>query len=97
MILHIVNKSPYSHQILKECLRVCIKQGSILFIEDGVLAATDSPLCQQLIIDHPQLNFYALKADIEARGLTTHEQISIIDDEGFVELVVTHDSVQSWS
>jgi sulfur relay protein TusB/DsrH len=67
-----------------------------LFIEDGVLAVTNSPLCQQLINNYPHIHFYALRADIEARGLTVHDQVSIIDDEGFVELVVTHDSVQSW-
>jgi tRNA 2-thiouridine synthesizing protein B len=98
MILHTVNKSPYSHQTLQECLRVCQQRGSILLIEDGVLAISDGEHCRQLIEQNPQINFYALQADVLARGLTgsVHPAVSIIDDDGFVELVTQHRCVQSW-
>jgi tRNA 2-thiouridine synthesizing protein B len=42
---------------------------------------------------------YALKPDLEARGLSLNnviEGVEIIGYEGFVDLTTEHDSVQSW-
>ena len=77
---------------------MCRKQGSILFIEDGVLAISAGEYCQQLIEENPHISFYALQADVIARGLTdsANPAVTIIDDDGFVELVTRHDCVQSW-
>jgi tRNA 2-thiouridine synthesizing protein B len=98
MILHTVNKSPYSHQTLQDCLRVCQQQSSILFIEDGVLAINDGDYCTQLIEQNPHITFYALQADVVARGLTdtANPAVTLIDDSGFVDLVTQHHCVQSW-
>lgn len=98
MILHTVNQSFYTHTCLYECLELCAKQASVLLIENGVYAATSQLKASLLINDHPHINFYALKADLVARGLIKHlnPTITLVDDHGFVDLCVSHDTVQSW-
>jgi tRNA 2-thiouridine synthesizing protein B len=44
-------------------------------------------------------NMYALKPDLEARGLSLDnviEGVKIVGYEEFVDLTTEHDSVQSW-
>ena len=98
MILHTINKSPFSNSSFTECLRLCTSGNSILFIEDGVYAAKDNTEFSQLIEAYPEINFYALSADVEARGLTDllNKHVKITDDTGFVKLCTQHKSVQSW-
>lgn len=97
MILNTVNKSPFSHNTLKECLSVSENKCSVLLIEDGVLAGKAGAL-EDVFAANPQVNFYALKADIEARGIADSysPSVTIIDDAEFVNLVVQHKTVQSW-
>jgi tRNA 2-thiouridine synthesizing protein B len=98
-MLHIVNKSPYECSGLQSCLRVAQPGAAVLLIEDAVYAATavgsmESPLRAV----EGRLRFYALAPDIEARGMQGRviEGVQLVDYAGFVDLVTSHDVVQSW-
>ena len=96
MILHTINKSYLSDSCLSDCLAMCTQQASVLFIEDGVYAATNA--ATEMLKPYSHIQFYALQADINARGLNDklNPAITIIDDHGFVKLCVTHATVQAW-
>jgi tRNA 2-thiouridine synthesizing protein B len=94
MILHTINKSPYSTSTLNDCLRLCSDGDAILFIEDGVYAVQQGA---QTTKQYPTITFYALGPDLEARGLNTMQtDIITIDDNAFVELAIKYQKVQSW-
>ncbi len=95
MILHIVNKSPFDNNSLRDCLQHCSEQDSIILIEDAVFAASAaSPFAEQLA----QGSCYVLTADVQARGLAQRLQPGIeqVDDAGFIELTASHHSSTSW-
>ena len=97
MLLHTINKSPFSHSALSECLRLCSDDATIVLIEDGVYAAlADTEWIVRIAARCNKI--YALAPDIAARGL--HDRIAaivnIIDYDGFVELCCTHTTIQSW-
>lgn len=98
MILHTVNKSPFSNSSMADCIRFCADADSVLLLEDGVYAAQKKSKFVFLLKQKSTVNFYALEADIKARGLIgqTHELVSIINDNEFVSLATTHNCVQSW-
>lgn len=101
MILHTVNKSPFSNHCLSDCLDVCAPEDSVLLIEDGVYAvmsAVMSAAMKTATATSSATTFYALRADLEARGLLqkVSERITVIDDSGFVELATRHDQVVAW-
>lgn len=99
MLLHTVNKSPFERNTLASCLRYAQRGASILLIEDGVYAAVSdtmfTPTIKAALGDY---TIYALRADIEARGLQGRliDGITLIDYGGFVDLVTQHSAVQSW-
>jgi tRNA 2-thiouridine synthesizing protein B len=91
-MLYTINKSPLMFGNLKSVLRMAPKDEPILLYEDGVYAAAagtaSEELAKQALAQHP---VYALRADLEARGLTSLiEGIHVIDYDGFVELVEQH-------
>ena len=99
-ILHTVNKSAFSHNVLSSCLSVCQPGDSILLIEDGVLSGM---YCTSLAerLESAQLKglkIFALRDDVEARGLQEKlvSSISILDYSDFVQLCIDHNCVQSW-
>ena len=97
MILHTINKSPHGTDILDECLRFCSDGDAILFIEDGIYAIQQHTKAYKVINQHPHINFFALKPDVEARGLDLSSlMITYVEDTGFVELTVQYQKVQSW-
>lgn len=98
--LHTVNKSPFSHNTLSSCIKVCGKQDAILLLEDGVFGAMrNSPCAEELqqLIDQG-VGVYALASDVKARGLAEKilPQIALTDYNEFVQLSLDHRSVQSW-
>ena len=99
-MLHIVNKSPFERAALGSCLRLAQAGSSILLIEDGVYAAVGNATHAGKIIERMEdLTFYALGPDIAARGLGDTpliEGLTIVDYEGFVDLVAEHEVTQSW-
>jgi tRNA 2-thiouridine synthesizing protein B len=77
---------------LRSLLRIAPAGDPILLYEDGVYAAAGGPATADLIAEavgsHP---VYALKADLDARGLSTVAAgVQIVDYAGFVELVEQH-------
>lgn len=92
--LHLINKSPHSSDALEACLRVIAADDAILLIEDGVYAAMAGSESARALADVG----FALKADLEARGLQARlaAGIGTVDDGGFVELCTRCDRVMSW-
>jgi tRNA 2-thiouridine synthesizing protein B len=91
-MLYIVNKSPLMFSNLKSLLRIAPAGEPILLIEDGVYAAAGGAASEALALEalakHP---LYALRADLEARGVhNLVEGVQVIDYAGFVRLVEQH-------
>jgi len=98
--LHTINKSPFSHTTLTSCLQVCGQQDGILLLEDGVFGALQSAPCAEDMSDMIEkgIKVYALASDINARGLQEkiRKDIVVTDYNGFVQLSIEHNCVQSW-
>jgi tRNA 2-thiouridine synthesizing protein B len=98
-MLHIVNKSPFERNALDSCLRFGRDGSAVLLIEDGVYAVTRGNIAEPKIkAALGQMKIYALRPDLEARGMqdAVMEGIQLVDYGGFVDLVASHNAVQSW-
>ena len=98
-MLHTVNKSPFDHGSLEACLKFARKGSAVLLIEDGVYAAgKGTAISQQVQEALKNVAIYALKPDVEARGMQHRvmDGVRLVDYGGFVDLVVEHNAVQSW-
>ena len=99
-MLHLINKSPFERTALDSCLRLAQAGSSILLIEDGVYAAIENAAHAEKISRRmDDFSFYVLGPDIAARGLNETPLIgglTIVDYEGFVDLVAEHEVTQSW-
>lgn len=98
--LHTINKSPYTHNTLASCLKICTERDGILLLEDGVFGAIASaPGADeiQILIQHG-VKVFALVNDVKARGLEEKSapNIELIDYNAFVQLTLTHRCIQSW-
>ena len=98
--LHTINKSPYVHNSLSSCLKVCTENDGILLLEDGVFGIlTSAPGAEELqILIKRGIKVFALINDIKARGLEEKvaQDIELIDYNEFVQLTLDHNCVQSW-
>jgi tRNA 2-thiouridine synthesizing protein B len=94
-MLHIVNKSPAQTSSLASCLRLAQPGSALLLIEDGVYAATQADTIAPAL---KTLKVYALQPDLAARGIAARvvDGVKTVDYAGFVELVATHPTNQSW-
>lgn len=85
---------------LASCLRLARAGSAILLFEDGVYAALGNTGQKESITARmATFSFYVLGPDLAARGLSGTpliKGIKVIDYEGFVDLVVEHDTSQSW-
>ena len=99
-MLHLINKSPTDRNSLDSCLRLAKPGGAVLLIEDGVYAAMSKSASADAVSQRLQdLTFYVLGPDVSARGLDDVpliDGINVVDYGGFVDLVVEHDTAQSW-
>ena len=99
-MLHTINKSPFENSSVSSCLTMCAKDSSILFIEDAVISVMKSTKFSELIENSlKDFKMYALKPDLEARGLPLNnviEGVEIVGYDKFVDLTTEHDTVQSW-
>lgn len=99
MAMHTVNRSPFQHSTLADCLKVIASNDVILLLEDGVYGAlSSSPQWQSL---SPLVNSercYALDDDLKARGIAEQisDEINIISMSEFVELSTQHNPIRSW-
>jgi tRNA 2-thiouridine synthesizing protein B len=98
--LHTINKSPYSHNALSSCLKICTENDGILLLEDGVFGTlTSAPGAEELqALIKRGVKVFALINDIKARGLEEKlaQDIELIDYNKFVRLTLDHRCVQSW-
>ncbi len=96
-MLHIINKSPFTHNSLDSCLRVS-PGGDVLLIEDAVYAAVGGAAEKQVREAMKQFKFHVLQADLEARGIADRvlDGVSKVDYGGFVDLVAKNKNCQSW-
>lgn len=98
-MLHTINKSPFEKSSLQTCLRYVDEGASILFIEDGVYAASKGTEFESLISEQKNIKFYVLGPDLDARGLDNSNlinNIEIVDYKGFVKLVTENEKTQNW-
>ncbi len=98
-MLHIVNKSPSQTGALASCLRMAQPGSAVLLIEDGIYGATaGGPAEAQVRAAAAKVKFFALKPDMEARGVTARalDGVTLVDYGGFVDLVAEHGTPNSW-
>ena len=99
-MLHTVNKSPFEKNSLDTCLRLSIAGSHILFIEDGVYGALAGTSVEARVREAMnERKFYALDADLKARGVDPSkiiDGIEVVGYERFVALAASCDKVQSW-
>ncbi|HXZ49076.1 MAG TPA: sulfurtransferase complex subunit TusB [Usitatibacter sp.] len=98
-MLHTVNKSPFEHASLEECLRFAREGSAVLLIEDGIYGAVRGTSVSKRVEEAlKRLSVYALGADVEARGMQHRvmDGVRLVDYGGFVDLVVQHNAVQAW-
>jgi tRNA 2-thiouridine synthesizing protein B len=96
-MLHIINKSPFDRPAFESALKT--GEGAILLIEDGVYAAAKGGASEaKLKAAAGKFKFYALAADLEARGIADRvtEGVTQVDYAGFVDLVAEYKTNQSW-
>ena len=89
--LHTVNKSA-ADDALAACLRVASSGDSLLLVEDGVYQAS-------MLAEHPRaqaLKLFALREDVDARGISLPCTVTPIDYAQFVELACQHRRSVSW-
>ena len=98
-MLHIVNKSHRQTTSLESCLRLAQDGHALLLTEDGVYAATQAGAATAGLAEAmKRLKVYALKPDLEARGVAAAlvDGVTAVDYAGFVDLVAEHPNNQTW-
>lgn len=99
-MLHTVNKSPFTSPSLETCLGLAVSGSDVLLIEDGVYGAINDTVASTSVMKAMDLcEIYVLGPDMDARGIEPGKLISGIKRigyDGFVELVVANNKVQSW-
>ena len=99
--LHSINKSPSHSSALATCLASISAQSAIIFIEDGVYAALANYSDGVNLIEKKiDIQYYALQADLEARGLSVEaldQRVEVVDYMMFVDLVEKLDGFVAWS
>ncbi len=97
--LHTVNKSPFERRSLASCISHASAGDAILMIEDAVYGAIAGTASAEQLEENQNIAIYALGPDLSARGLgkaKLADGINIVDYNGFVDLAVEHDKIQSW-
>ncbi|MBT9598451.1 MAG: sulfurtransferase complex subunit TusB [Vitreoscilla sp.] len=98
-MLHIVNKSHTQTRSLESCLRLAQPGHALLLTEDAVYAATRGGAASAgLAAALARLKVHVLMPDLEARGMAGAlvDGVTPVDYAGFVDLVVTHPTNQTW-
>ncbi len=79
------------------CMRTLGSTDSVLFLEDGCYN-TLPEIAPLFLSGFKEVDFYALEADVLARGLASRAEsaIAVVDDAAFVELTTRHHPILSW-
>ncbi|GEK74126.1 MULTISPECIES: sulfurtransferase complex subunit TusB [Halomonas] len=95
MKLHILNRSPASHRVHEQALAAMGPEDRLLLIEDGVQGGLP-----QLVRHFEAIagRLYALREDLEARGLLGRcdGSVQVVDVDGFVQLTEEAEHTLSW-
>lgn len=95
-MLHTLSHSPAQVDLPALC-RLLAPGDDVLLLQDGVLAAVGgAPEIACLL--NASISLYALRADVEARGLSAHilHSVTVIDYTDFVALTVKHRQQVAW-
>ena len=95
-MLHTLSHSPWQHDISAQ-LRLAREGDALILLSDGVIAALEGSRFLDLLRSAP-ITLYALKEDIDARGLggqisSSAVRVSYTD---FVRLAVKHTGQLTW-
>lgn len=95
-MLYTLSRSP-SYCDLPTLLRLTTRSDALLLLQDGVLAGLAGSANLDLLLN-ASLSLYALRNDVQARGLSDHfsNKIEIISYMGFVELTQKHGCQLAW-
>lgn len=95
MNLHTLNRSPADSRVYQQTLQAMGHDDQLLLIEDGVQGALP-----QLVgyFEDVEGRVYALKEDLEARGLLglCADNVHVVDVDGFIELTEQADKTITW-
>jgi len=93
--LHTVSQSTALSDAASTNAAVVTSSDAVLFLHDGVYLACRPEQLQSL---SPGAGLYALRCDIQARGLAERldQRVKLVDYDGFVELCCKYDKVVSW-
>lgn len=98
--LHTVNKSPFERSTLISALNHVKPGDALLMLEDAVVGARKGSAFAGLFeAAAKDCTVYILKPDLAARGMKEKDVIQgakLVDYDGFVDLVTTHDRTQAW-
>ncbi|HSH47002.1 MAG TPA: sulfurtransferase complex subunit TusB [Halomonas sp.] len=95
MKLHILNRSPAVSGVYRQALDAMSPDDLLLLIEDAVLGGAPGLVDY---FDEVAGRVYALREDLEARGLAGRldASIQVIDIDGFVDLTERSKQSVSW-
>ncbi len=88
-MLYTVNKSPFTTDNLKSCLRFAGKDDAVLLYEDAVYGAQAGTAIENQVKDALKIRpVFALQEDLAARGIDkVIDGVKLVDYAGFVDLV----------
>ena len=99
--LHTVNRSPWEHRVLEDCLARVRPGSGVLLIEDGVLGALrGSRFAERFASLAGKVEVFALGPDLAARGIEDGRVagcIQVVDYGGFVDLACRFDKMVAWT
>ncbi len=94
--LHLIQRSPFTHSALSDCLKIIGPQDSILLMQDGVYGLQHP----EILNSDKNINTNALLDDVQARGLDQQPpgktNINQISYSQFATLCANHKHVISW-
>ena len=96
--LHLVNAPSDRSTALVDCLYAATPGDTVLLIENGVFCAV-AAVFEHIAVKSTGLTWCASLYDVQSRGIAAAlaPSILLIDDRAFVDLVVSHQPIVSWS
>lgn len=95
--LHVLSHSPFSDSRLTSCLRVLGDSDAVLLCGDATYALSPSSAPLQALEDQrDRLKLFVLEEDVLARNIQLPGWVTRVDYNGFVELTIRFDKVNSW-
>lgn len=93
-MLFVISRTVYERREFDIDIELAEKEDGVIFIQDGVLILKRVPEELVEIFERAKkrnVKFYALKEDLEARGVKPKEGFEIVDYDGFLDLLKKYD------